>query len=107
MNTRETAKYLQEQHGIDVSQALVLKWLNRGYVNAIQGENKRWNTTEEDVDLAVESHSVPPKVGRKRKFSREDRLKMVRMCNKHTMKEVAAMFGCDISLISRIRKGTR
>lgn len=107
MNTRGTAGYFKIQHGILVTRETVLKWFQKGYIKAEQMDNGRWWATEEAVDTAVQEHSVPPKVGRKRKFSREDRLKMVKMCEKHTLKEVAKHFQCDISYVSLVRRGKR
>lgn len=106
MNTREAAIYLLEKHGLNVMPEKVSKWLAAGHVDGkkISG---RWDTTEAEIDSAIERTTLPPKVGRRRTFTKRQRQQMRDMCERHTLRQVAKHFGCDPSYVSLIRRGKR
>lgn len=102
--------YFQAEHGITVSNVTIVKWIKNGLLDGKQDKHGRrmWSITREAIDEAVAKAAVPPKVGRKRTYTREQRATMVEMrSKKHSIREIAAYFGCDESYVSLVTRGLR
>ena len=105
ISVKDAAQYLKEAYKIDVTTATVVNWIKG---NKLEGEKgTRWFTSIIAIDEAMVNKSIPPKTGRRRKFTKRQREQMCSMRQKHSLKEIAAYFGCDESLVSRICRGLR
>lgn len=110
MQTRDAAQYLEEQYGIEVKPDTIPGWIKKEYLEGCK-EGGRWCTTQEALDAAVHTKNIPPKPGRKRRYSATDRERMRDMYakgqGKHTLSEIAEMFGCDESYVSLVVRNLR
>lgn len=99
------AEYLQNEYGVEASTSAISNWIKRGHLEGQKG-SKLWFTTQEALDKAM-GDTIPPKAGRKRAFTKEQREKMVRMYGKHSLKEIAKYFCCSESYVSLVVRGMR
>ena len=106
LSVREAVIYLKTEYDLDVTAASLTNWIKRGNLDGSK-TTTRWHTTKRSVDVAMATMSIPPKSGRKRTYTKEQRTQMCAMRGKHGLKEIATYFGCDESLVSRICRGLR
>ena len=105
LSVREAVTYLKTEYDLDVTAASLTNWIKRGHLEGMK--TTRWHTTQLNVDHAMAQNSIPPKAGRKRTYTKEQRTQMCSMRSNHGLKEIAKHFGCDESLVSRICRGLR
>jgi hypothetical protein len=106
MDSKQARAYLAER-GLDVKQGTLLHWYRLQHVDA-EKIGGRWLTTEEALDRAIHTKNIPPRAGRRRRFSREDREAMCKMhASGKTLKEIASRYGCDQSYVSLLVRGLR
>ena len=107
MNMSEAVQYLKDEYEIDVKGSTVVGWIRAGH---LKGEKPvgRWLTTEEAIDESMSKNAIPPKAGRKSRYTRKQREQMIHMRAKEkSLKEIAAYFGCDDSYVSLVTRGLR
>ena len=105
ISVREATLYLKAEYGIDVTPTSVINWIKMEKLEGTKGT--RWFTSQVAVDTAMASKMIPPKAGRQRKYTREQRAQMCAMRSNHNLKEIAKHFGCDQSYVSLICRGLR
>ncbi|MHA2263572.1 MAG: hypothetical protein ACXAEN_14345 [Candidatus Thorarchaeota archaeon] len=102
---REATTYLKDEYDIDVTTTTVINWIKSGRLEGSKGT--RWHTSLIAVDSAMATNTIPPKAGRQRKFTKEQREQMCKMRGKHTLKAIAVYFDCDVSYVSLVCRGLR
>ena len=105
ISVKDGAEYLKSEYGVVVTTATIINWIKSEKLAGAKGT--RWYTSVVAIDAAMASKLIPPRTGRSRKFTREQRAQMCSMRGKHTLKEIAQYFSCDESLVSRICRGLR
>lgn len=106
MDSKRAIDYLEER-GLPVKRGTLLHWYRNGYVEATK-VGKRWITTEDALDEAIHKKNIPPKAGRKRRYSKEQRERMCKLyAGGKTLSSIASMFGCDESYVSLLVRGLR
>lgn len=106
ISVKDGTLYLKAEYGIDVTTATITNWIKNGNLEGNKGT--RWFTTVLAIDTAMARKTIPPKAGRKRTYTKEQREQMCSMrSKKHSLKEIAAYFDCDQSLVSLICRGLR
>jgi len=105
ISVREAALYLKSEYDVEVTPTSVINWIKGEKLEGTKGT--RWFTSQLAVDTAMASNTIPPKVGRQRKFTKAQREQMCKMRGKHSLKEIAKHFGCDESYVSLVCRGLR
>jgi len=105
ISVREAALYLRLEYDVEVTSTSVINWIKREKLEGTKGT--RWFTSQLAIDTAMASNTIPPKVGRQRKFTKAQREQMCKMRGKHSLKEIAKHFGCDDSYVSLVCRGLR
>lgn len=108
MNISQTREYLIENHGLSFEPSTITKWMTKGYLNAWQDVSHRWFTTRDDVERAIKDGGIPPRIGKSRTYTVEQKNRMKRLREEgYTLKQIAEKFGCDPSYVSYVYRGLR
>ena len=103
MNYSQAARYLAKHYPNVVSEKIkggtVKRWLQRGFITGL---------TSSHIDDAVKNHTIPPKSGKPKRFSFEDKLNMIKLReNGKSLTEIAKMYGCSDSYVSLVVRDLR
>jgi len=107
MNISEAVQYLKKKYDIEAQRHTVVGWIRAGHL-AGEKPKSRWLTSRDNIDVAMATKTIPPKAGRRARYTKEQRKKMITMRSRDkSLREIAKYFGCDPSLVSRICNGLR
>ena len=110
LNTKAARDYLEAEHRVSFRTGTVIKWLRLGHLEG-KKEGTRWVTTVEAIERAIDDGCILRPCGRKRQFTKEQRKNMADMYakgrGKHTLKEIAGLYDCSESYVSRVVRGLR
>ena len=100
LSANQAKNYLDEK---GIKSASLINWIKSGLIDGWQDVSKRWYVDSVMLDQAISSGSIPPKIGKPRRYTEQDKTKMKRLrVSGKTLLSIAELFECDESYISLV-----
>ena len=107
LNTHQVVNILRDKD-IHVGASTISNWAKKGLIVGWQSISRRWYFESESILSAISDGTIPPSIGRERRYSDEQRQQMKELKESgKTLLSIAKIYKCDQSFVSLVVRGLR